>query len=298
MISICIPIYNFNVATLVTELSSQAKLLTVPSEIILIDDFSNESFRKINETACLKETYVKLDQNIGRAAIRNLFLKHTTFPSLIFLDCDSIITNKDFLSSYLNTAIKFPNHLICGGREYPHQAPHKNKLLRWKYGFYKESQSVEKRKQHPNRSFMTNNFLVSRKIFERTQFDTTLVEYGHEDTLFGLELKRKDINIIHIDNPVLNGDLENNAQYIENTEKAIRNLIHILKSENYDKQLIEDVNLLKTYYKLFKLRKLITTSFNVLKPLIKVMLEKGIINLYVFNFYKLGFLATNMKRVE
>ena len=128
MISICIPIYNFNVATLVTELSSQAKLLTVPSEIILIDDFSNESFRKINETACLKETYVKLDQNIGRAAIRNLFLKHTTFPSLIFLDCDSIITNKDFLSSYLNTAIKFPNHLICGGREYPHQAPHNDVL--------------------------------------------------------------------------------------------------------------------------------------------------------------------------
>jgi ribosomal protein L30/L7E len=142
---------------------------------------------------------------------------------------------------------------------------------------------------------MTNNFLISKKIFENIQFDERLVEYGHEDTLFGFELKRRNIGIIHIDNPILNGDLEKNENYIINTEKAIGNLIHILEFKNYDKQLIEDVTLLHIYYKLYKLRKLIKISFVILRPMIKYFLSNGYVNLYLFDFYKLGTLVIKMK---
>ena len=56
MISICIPIYNFNVTRLVQELTAQLPFCTVPVELILIDACSDIRFRKVNETACAPHT--------------------------------------------------------------------------------------------------------------------------------------------------------------------------------------------------------------------------------------------------
>ena len=116
---------------------------------------------------------------------------------------------------------------------------------------------------------MTSNFVIPKSIFNTISFDERLSEYGHEDTLFGYELKKRNFKIIHIDNPVLSVDLINNIDYISNTEKAIDNLIHILKFTNYDKGFIEDVKLLHTYYKLYKVRKFTEIIFVMFKPLIK-----------------------------
>ena len=52
MISICIPIYNFDVRQLITELARQISNIDVPCELVLIDDFSTEEFRKMNEPVC------------------------------------------------------------------------------------------------------------------------------------------------------------------------------------------------------------------------------------------------------
>lgn len=57
MISICIPVYNFNVNDLVKQLSFQLELLDVISEIILIDDCSDSSFKKVNERICKRSLY-------------------------------------------------------------------------------------------------------------------------------------------------------------------------------------------------------------------------------------------------
>ncbi|MBE9467545.1 MAG: glycosyltransferase [Bacteroidetes bacterium] len=65
MISICIPIYNFNVVNLVNELVRQGKTLNKESEIILIDDCSSTKFRQINELVCKKVKYISLNKNIG-----------------------------------------------------------------------------------------------------------------------------------------------------------------------------------------------------------------------------------------
>lgn len=298
MISICIPIYNFKVVDLVKKLSIQSKFLDVPSEIILIDDHSDNSFKKINKKNCEKEIYIQLEKNIGRAAIRNQFLNYSKYDNLLFLDCDSIILSDDFLSKYVSAIKEQPNSLICGGREYQKFPPKRSKMLRWKYGMIKESKTFDLRKQNPNKSFMTNNFVISREIFEKIQFDERLVEYGHEDTLFGYELKKMNIDIIHIDNSILNGDLENNAEYIKNTENAISNLIHILEYTNYDKELINDVSILLSFYKLYKVRKIIYVIFILLKPIIKYFLSKGYTNLNLFDFYKLGILTVKINATQ
>lgn len=294
MISICIPVYNFTVAELVKKLSDQAGLLDVPSEIILIDDCSDSFFQKQNVSTGKTGIYIQLEKNIGRAAIRNRFFNYAKYDNLLFLDCDSVILSEDFLSNYVNAIRKHPNSLICGGREYRKLPPKRAEMLRWKYGIKRESKTCEVRNQCPNRSFMTNNFSISKKIFEAVKFDERLVEYGNEDTLFGFELRKRNINIIHIDNPVLNGYLENNAEYIKKTEAAISNLRNILEFTNYDKDLVDSVTLLRIFYKLFKARRIIEIIFMILRPVIKYFLIKGYINLYLFDFYKLGFLAMKL----
>lgn len=294
MISICIPIYNFNVINLVNELSNQASQLEVPSEIILIDDCSKNDFKKINENVCKKKVYIQLEKNIGRAAIRNRFLEYANYQNLLFLDCDAIINSPNFLSNYVEELKQHPNQLICGGRIYPKTPPKQDEMLRWKYGILKESKPVEIRSQHPNKSFMTNNFVINKAVFEVLKFDERLIGYGHEDTLFGFELKKRNISIKHIDNPVLNGDLESNETYLAETEKAIDNLIRILKFTNHDKGFIQDVELLRVYYKFYSLKTIVKAVFIMSKSLIKYSLTKGYINLYLFDFYKLGTLAIKM----
>ena len=298
MISICIPIYNFEVVDLVKKLSVQSELLDVPSEIILIDDCSDSYFKRINASVCAEEGYIQLEKNIGRSAIRNQFLNYAKYDNLLFLDCDSIVTSDEFLSKYVDTIKQHPNQVICGGREYQKLPPKRTEVLRWKYGIKKESKTFEERNQNPYKSFMTNNFVIDKKIFEKIQFDERLVEYGHEDTLFGFELKKRNISIVHIDNSILNGDLEDNANYISNTEKAICNLVHILEFTNYDKDMIEDVTLLRIFYKFYKVRKIIRVIFVILKPTIKYLLSNGYVNLYLFDFYKLGTLTKEINATQ
>ena len=297
MLSICIPVYNFNVTSLISKLSQQIKKTDVLCEIILIDDCSAEEFEKVNENVCRKENYIQLDKNIGRAKIRNLFLKYAKYDYLLFLDCDTFIISDDFVAKYISAICKNEYDVICGGVIYDNYRPERSKMLRWKYGIKKESKPLDIRVLSPNKSFMTGNFLINRRIFEQIKFDERITEYGHEDTLFGFMLKKKGINVKHINNPVLHGDIDNNTGYLKKTEKGIINLINILSYMDYDYQFIQDVTILKYYKNLSskKLTGIINIIFICFKPLLKFIFIKGYVNLMLFDFYKLGILIQNYK---
>ena len=252
MISVCIPIYNYDVRQLVEELSKQLNQLEVASEIILIDDCSTPEFKKINEDVCSKFRYIQLNENVGRAKIRNLFLEYATFDFLLFLDCDSMVMNPDFITNYFQELIQKKHKVICGGRIYPEKWSDKNRMLRWKYGVQSESQSFEIRRLNPNKSFMTNNFLIHRTLLSSIKFDESLTGYGHEDTLFGYLLKINKIEIFHIDNPVLNGDIETNDEFLKKTETGIENLCKITTKLKFNQEFINDVALLSFNQKLKK----------------------------------------------
>ena len=101
-ISVCIPVYNFDVRELVNSLSKEITNAELNAEIILIDDASTKDFVKVNKS--LKEVanlFIFLKKNIGRSAIRNLFLKYASGDFLLFLDCDAKIISEKFLKNYL-----------------------------------------------------------------------------------------------------------------------------------------------------------------------------------------------------
>jgi len=294
MLSICIPIYNFDVRLLVKQLSEQILVLSEKCELILIDDASEMTYKEINEESCQQFKYFKLKTNIGRARIRNLFLKYATFENLLFLDCDSLVVKKDFIEKYIYQIENTDSQVICGGREYPINPPKdKNKHLRWLYGVKRESQPVHVRQAAPNHSFMTNNFVVKKSILETIRFDERLKDYGHEDTLFGYELMLNKIEIQHIHNPIENGDIETNEIFLQKTEEGIKNLVNILKFKNSQPEFIEMVSLLKMHRKLAfqPIQFMLNLFLPVLINPLKYTLSNCYISLNMFNIYKLSLLT-------
>lgn len=296
MISICIPVFNFDVRDLVKTLYSQLKYLNHKSEIIVIDDCSDSSFQNINSELSSIANYIQLDTNIGRSKIRNLFLQYANYDYLLFLDCDSKIINSDFIKNYIES-IDYTSPVIVGGRVYSSEKPTSDKLLRWKYCVIREQKPLPNNFDYNMMHFLSNNFLIKKSIFEKIRFDERITDYGHEDTLFGYELKKSGIVIKYINNPILNGELESNEEFIQKTEKSINNLKLIYQFLNYDKEFINEVSLLKNYFfiKTIKLEPIFYLLYKAFGNKIKKLLTKGIINLQLFDFYKLGYFISLMR---
>jgi len=296
MLSICIPIYNFDVTTLVQSLIKEKSQLNDVVEILLIDDGSTIHKEKNRALACVC-SYIELKTNIGRSKIRNLFLNYAQFPYLLFLDCDSMIISPDFIAQYL-IEIRKGVHVVCGGRIYPETSPSLQQQLSWKYGKESESKSAIIRNMSPNSSFMSNNFLIQKDLMNFIKFDERLTNYGHEDTLFGYALGKQNIKIIHIENPVLNGELETNKVYLKKTELAIQNLVLILQFIENDLNFYKEISLLRFYMKLKIFRTFIILFSKVYNPIIRLFLHSGIVNIHLFNLYKLCYLFSIKKAVR
>ena len=287
MISICIPVYNYDVSRLVTDLSIQAESSYVPVEIIIIDDFSEERYRRNNRLVCKEHIYIELDHNTGRARIRNLFITYANYRYLLFLDCDSIISSSNFLEKYIGLTPQQPS-VVCGGSTYTLMCPGRRQKLRWKYGKLRESKPADIRNGNPHRSFLSNNFLADRRIFDRIKFDENLSGYGYEDTLFGYSLRKAGIEVIHTDNQVLNGGLESNKAYLKKTREAVLNLVEMVKSGRYGDDLNDYISLLHFYNKIEKYKNCIGLVYIVFRPVIYFLLARGYIFLALFDLYRQG----------
>lgn len=293
-LSICIPIYNTCAQSLINSLNNEIEKDELQSEveIIVIDDASETEFRKKNRLLSKMCQYIELEKNIGRSKIRNRFIEYSKGDFLLFLDGDSLIrpiSDHPFIFSYLKE-IDIQTNCICGGRVYPKLSVIKGIELNYLYGIKKESKSLEERLKHPNRSFMTNNFLIRKSVFEKIRFDEQLTQYGHEDTLFGIHLLEKEITIRQIDNPVLNGHIETNEIFLQKSEQAIENLVIIYKQFEDKQLLISHVTILQWVKRLsvFPLRNILLIIFSLTKNRLRRNLIEGKINLRLFDFYKLG----------
>lgn len=288
MLSICIPVYNHNVNLLCNTLLCMSKSQSQAVEIILIDDASHHVYHEQNKKlAGEKIKYIRLNKNIGRARIRNLFLKYARYDYLLFLDCDSLMIKTDFLSNYLSMINK-KTEVICGGRIYEEKKVEKKYRLRQNFGIKRECIKANVRCKNPYNSFMSNNFLIRKETLQRIHFEEQLEGYGHEDTLFGYRLKQNKINIQHIDNPLLHNFDEDNREFILKTEQAIENLLFINKNLLVD-DFFKEVKLLSVFTKLKKygFDKVLSVSFVYFLPLLRKILINFGGGLFLFDVYKL-----------
>jgi len=284
MLSILIPCYNFNIYNLVKDIQKQGKLLKINFEIICIEDGSSEVFSNYNIKNLQYVTYIVNKENIGRSKIRNLLAKKAKFNWLLFIDCDSKINNNKFLSNYTEK-INQSNSIFYGKTEYSTNQKNTNKKLHWLYGRKIES----KRKKN---QFSSHHFLIQKKTFNQVNFDEKIEKYGHEDTIFSIQLKKKKYKLYYINNPLLHIGLEDNETFIKKTEQSIKNLITLKNRYNLNHlRIIKTYNILSSVF----LDYFLSFSFRLIKKQILKNLISNKPNMWLFQFYKLGYYCESLK---
>ena len=296
MISVLIPIYNFNVAKLVKDLHAQLTYANVEFEIILGDDASTELHGNEKLQNLQGVTYFSLPENIGRAKIRNLLVEKANFPFLLFMDCDAAVLYSTYINNYV---VEISRNLkpicIIGGVAYRQQKPNPKYYLRWFYGKKREATDADFRNRKPYKSFTSFNAVFSKSIFELVKFDESFSTYGNEDTFFGNQLRNANIPVIHINNALIHDGLDSNEDYLKKVETSIDNLISLLQANKIDAGFVNENRLLATYFKCKKLK---------LIPLLRLFYKMFFQNnkqkilktpsLFRLDLYKLGYLVQHI----
>ncbi|MCF6296970.1 MAG: glycosyltransferase [Flavobacteriaceae bacterium] len=297
MLSVLIPTYNYVVVTLVKSLHKQLKRQDISFEIICFDNGSKSKTNIENEQintidSCL---FVSLEKNGGRSKIRNLLAEKTKYNWLLFLDADVLPVSKNFINNYLKFAKINNPSIIYGGLKYDDKKPSDDKLLRWVYGRDREEVSLKTRKLDSTIHFSSANFLIDKGMFQKNKFDESLVEYGHEDTLFAINLKRNNRSIIQIDNPVYHLGLDKTEQFIVKTKDSIKNLLSL---QNQKKISFKENKLLKSFEDLKRIR--MNHAFSSLFKFFSKRMEQNLHSkkpsVFIYNLYKLGYICTISKK--
>ena len=249
MLSILIPTYNYNAYTLVKELHNQLRDLKILFEIICIDDGSKSELNKFNlEINSLSHsTFILLEDNIGRSAVRNLLSEKAKYKWLLFLDSDVYPKKSNFINEYLDIIERSEYAIISGGISY--KIDKSKKLLRWKLGKNNEEKSVFIRSRNPYKYFFTANFLIKKSIMELINFNEDLIKYGYEDLLFSKSIKNKSIKIKQVNNSVFHLGIDSNETFLNKTKSALENLSYLIQTNQLS---INDVRIYSIYNKLKK----------------------------------------------
>ena len=286
MLSILIPTYNYDALQLVHDMSALAAQEHVEHEIIIGNDCSTTNTNWMN--TCAAWPGVRIVQpagNIGRAAICNLMAREADGDWLLIVDSDAQVSSGFSLTAYLQAAQQAP--VVCGGLYHPAHNPNPASTLRFKYEHAADrKRSAQTRMKNPYRSFCTFNILVKKSLFDTIGgFDRDCKEYGYEDTLFGAELAKHGVKVLHIDNPLLHKGLDTNAEFLRKTETSL----HTLKGLKGKMNGWSGIENMATKIDRLRLRPVVTGIYRLSRPLLRKNLLSRHPSLFVFQFYKLGY---------
>ncbi|MEO8534045.1 MAG: glycosyltransferase family 2 protein [Flavobacterium sp.] len=291
MLSILIPVYNYNVYPLVLELKQQADGLGINYEILVQDDLSQKFIIENTAINTLSNCgYAVNNQNLGRGKNINLLCSKCSYNYVLIMEADSFPESKSYVKNYVE-ALSKPTSIIFGGVNYSDSIPPKEKILRWRYGINRESKSLKHRLKNNYDFVFTWNLLLKRDLLLKYPFPEFINEYGYEDLVFIKNLKLNSIAIDHIENPLIHYNNEDNLDFIAKTETAINTLNHLISLQ---KIAYKDVKLSLAYLILKKtfLIGIVRFIYQKRKQQILKDLKSNNPNLYLFDFYKLGYFSS------
>jgi len=289
MLSILIPIYNYNANSLVLELHKQCLECEIEFEIVCQDDVSSTYLSENDAINTLQNCSFSINKiNLGRGRNINSIAEKARFNWLLILDCDVFPTNKYFIKNYIEAISSNICKIIFGGISYESRTLENQKLLRWIYGNKRESLPVELRRKKPFSSALTSNILIEKELFIKNPFDNSIIKYGYEDLCFLSVLQSKKIQILHINNPAFHLNLETSNLFLEKTKIAIENLNFIIAAKILNPK---DLKIIKIYNLVKKngFEKLVVFIFNKFEFKIIDNLLSDKPSLLLFDLYKLGY---------
>lgn len=306
-LSILLPSYNNVCVSLVQVLQRQADALRgkldkpFRYEIIVADDGSTDAAcidanRVIGDM--LHCRYLRMEQNVGRAQIRNVLISESRGDYVLLIDSDLFLCDDNYLYKYAtSTADVVYGGTRIGGEGFAmvdNKANTENLKGNLRYIYEKKAEPSHRaafRQLRPNQEISVCNLYARRDIMEAHPFDSRFKAYGYEDVLFGKRLAESGIEVTHIDNPVLINEFESNSVFVKKTEEAILTLCRF-------EQDLEGYSNLKT--KVTSLGRYIPLSLfrlwhRIMKNKEKRNLTGSKPSLLLFKLYKLGFFLENRK---
>ncbi len=292
MISILIPVRDFDIVALVESMKWGLESLSAYGEILIGDDGSTEEFR--DKYLALRGEKVKVivsEKNIGRAAIRNRLISEAKGDQMLIIDADAMIPGTP--EAYLQAWLPYIGRasVISGGILYRVAPPgDPDKILRWYYGRKKEQKKAADRNKDPYGTFTTFNVLIDKSVFSKLRFNEELIQYGHEDTLFGYQLRMAGIKILHIDNGLRHEGLETNMDFLNKTRLSIENLSNLYDIVTDKKTFSASVKMLRHYRLLRMFRSNVILAYFYIRYREKMerRLDSSTVSLRLFNLYRIS----------
>ncbi len=285
MLSILIPTHNYDAHTLIASLLSLARAESEEVEVIVGDDASSANTAWLSEVETWERVRVlRNSTNLGRARNRNYMAEAAQGEWLLFMDGDAKLTSTFSLHDYLQATTQGP--VVCGGVLHPDINPCPEATLRYTYERKADlMRSASARSKHPYDQLSTFSLLIHRETFLSIRFDEACTDYGYEDTLFGAELHRRNIPVVHIDNALLHMGLEPNEIFLDKTERALRTLSRIAPRLEGHSRLLDIADILRKWH----LNSFVRFLYKQTKNKLRRNLLGSRPNLYLFSFYKLGY---------
>ena len=295
MLSILVPVYNYNVFPLVLELKKQADSLGIEYEILVQDDVSQEFISKNSQINSLENCSFSINvENLGRGKNINVLCAKSRYNCVLIMEADALPENESYLKNYIEILSKSNHDVIFGGVKYPENIPSKEKLLRWKYGINREIKSLDHRLKHQYDFVFTWNLLLQKEILLQFPFPEFIHEYGYEDFVFIENLRLNLVPITHIENRLIHHNSETSIDFIKKSERAVKNLHDLIHLNKIDAKKIRLSNLYKILKKLH-LTRIVKGTYLKTKKQILTNLTSENPNLYLLDFYKLGYYC-NLKK--
>lgn len=306
-LSILLPSYNNVCVSLVQVLQRQADALRgkldkpFRYEIIVADDCSTDAAcidanRVIGDM--LHCRYLRMEQNVGRAQIRNVLISESRGDYVLLIDSDLFLCDDNYLYKYAtSTADVVYGGTRIGGEGFAmvdNEANTENLKGNLRYIYEKKAESSHRaafRQLRPNQEISVCNLYARRDIMEAHPFDSRFKAYGYEDVLFGKRLAECGIGVTHIDNPVLINEFEPNSVFVKKTEEAILTLCRFEQDLEGYSNLKTKVTTLGRYIPLSLFR----LWHRIMKNKEKRNLTGSKPSLLLFKLYKLGFFLENRK---
>lgn len=306
-LSILLPSYNNVCVSLVQVLQRQADALRgkldkpFRYEIIVADDGSTDAAcidanRVIGDM--LHCRYLRMEQNVGRAQIRNVLISESRGDYVLLIDSDLFLCDDNYLYKYAtSTADVVYGGTRIGGEGFAmvdNEANTEHLKGNLRYIYEKKAEPSHRavfRQLRPNQEISVCNLYARRDIMEAHPFDSRFKAYGYEDVLFGKRLAESGIEVTHIDNPVLINEFESNSVFVKKTEEAILTLCRFEQDLEGYSNLKTKVTTLGRYIPLSLFR----LWHRIMKNKEKRNLTGSKPSLLLFKLYKLGFFLENRK---
>jgi glycosyltransferase involved in cell wall biosynthesis len=290
-LSILIPTFDYDCTRLVEQLTGcvRESALGADAEIVVGDDASRDAavVAALDALPALDAQLVRLvraARNLGRAAMRNRLADEARGEWLLFVDSDACVPPSFSLRSYVEAAGEAD--VVCGGLCHPAVNPNAAATLRYRYERHADGRRAARFRQlHPYRHMSTFNLLVRRALFQSIRFDERCTDYGYEDALFGLELMRRGVPVVHVDQWLVHVGLEPNDVFLAKTETALRTLRRLGgQMERYS-----HVGRMALRVRHCGMAAVVRWVFRCTRPLLRRQLLGRRPSLLLFAFYKLGF---------